>query len=341
MLAQDFDGELEFLFIDGRSDDRSRELLQRFATQDSRIHIFDNPARRTAAGLNVGLRAARGRWVVRMDAHTVYPGDYIRLGVERLKQGDADWVTGPQVPVGDGPWSRRVALALGSWIGQGQSGKWSGAERSEPAPREFELATSVFTGVWARSTLDALGGWDEGWPVNQDSELAARLRRSGGRIVCRTDMGAAYVPRDSLRRLGQQYGRFGYYRAKTFLRHPDSLPKSRWLPVGALACIIAATMPQRHARRIGLAGSGCYFAGLAAISLRARRRAGRESYWLVPIFITMHLSWAFGFLLGLSRHLPHRRSLGVGPAPLQRPAGSAPEPTDALSVPSGSYDDCA
>src|ERR1700733_7159640 len=145
MRRQAFDGELEFLFIDGGSTDRTREILERLASEDPRIRVFDNPVGTVSSGLNVALRHARGRWALRMDAHTVYPDDYAHLGVQRLSQGGTRWVSGPQVPTGHGAVSRAVALALSSSIGRGGSRKWG--EPGSQSGAEFELDTGVFAGV--------------------------------------------------------------------------------------------------------------------------------------------------------------------------------------------------
>src|SRR2546428_387463 len=126
MQAQHFDGALEFLFMDGRSGDRTRGILEELAAEDPRIRVFDNPGRSSTAGLNVGLRQARGDYIVRMDAHTFYPEDYIARGVERLRRGDVVWVAGPQVPHGVGRWSRRGALALRPRVGTRGSARWGG-----------------------------------------------------------------------------------------------------------------------------------------------------------------------------------------------------------------------
>ena len=164
--------------------------------------------RNTPAGLNIGLANARGAYIARMDAHTLYPEDYLARGVARLRRGDADHVSGPQLAHGDGTWSRRVALALDTPLGRG------GAQFRQASNGEIEV-DSGFTGVWPRSMLEAHGGWDEDWPNDQDSELAARIRGGGGRIVCLPEMGAEYIPRDSLKALARQYWRYGVYRAKT------------------------------------------------------------------------------------------------------------------------------
>ena len=76
---------------------------------DPRIRVFDNLNRYQSSGLNVALRHSRGRWVVRMDAHTLYPADFIARGIERLQRNGTRWVSGPQSPRGQGP--RRAALS--------------------------------------------------------------------------------------------------------------------------------------------------------------------------------------------------------------------------------------
>ena len=80
MRAQRFDGEVEFLFMDGGSEDATRAILEELAREDPRIRVFDNPGRQVTHGLNVGLRNARGEFVARMDAHTYYPRRVSRAG---------------------------------------------------------------------------------------------------------------------------------------------------------------------------------------------------------------------------------------------------------------------
>src|SRR3954453_9208793 len=69
MRAQEFDGTVEFLFMDGGTTDNTTAVLEELAASDPRIRVFDNPGRTTPHALNVGLAAARGEYIVRMDAH--------------------------------------------------------------------------------------------------------------------------------------------------------------------------------------------------------------------------------------------------------------------------------
>ncbi len=298
MRAQDFAGSAEFLFIDGGSADRTPEILRELAAEDPRVRLLDNPQRSTPIALNIGLRAARGDYIARMDAHTHYPPNYLSIGVGRLQRGGVAHVSGPQLAEGDNTWSRRVALALSTRLGTG------GASFRHSRDAEFEV-DSGFTGIWTRATLDAQGGWDEGWPNDQDSELAARIREDGGRIVCVPEMGAQYIPRDSLRALARQYWRYGFYRAKTSSRHPASMRPSHVLAPGLAAALIASALPLRGVRSLARLGVAAYLIAVVAVTgEQALAVNPRDALSLPAVFACMHLPYGFGFLAGSLRFGP-------------------------------------
>jgi succinoglycan biosynthesis protein ExoA len=306
MRDQRFDGDVEFLFMEGGSADRTREILEAAAREDPRIRVLDNPQQATTAGLNIGLWEARGEFVARMDAHTLYPPDYLARAVDRLRLGDVAWVCGPQVPYGVGRWSSRVALALESPLGTAGSAKWpSELDRQaagEPVEIDVEPSSGVFTGVWRRSTLEDAGGWDEGWPVNQDCELLARILASGGRVVLLPELGAEYVPADSLQGLARKYFRYGKYRAKTARRHPETMRTSHLVAPALALSMLAAVGGPRAIRPLARLGLGAY---ALALGVTAVRLAGAErpadAAALPAVFAAMHLGWGFGYLAGCAR----------------------------------------
>jgi len=308
MRRQRFDRTIEFIFADGRSTDRTREILETMALEDPRIRVFDNLNRSVSSGLNVALRHARGKWIARMDAHTEYPPDYIALGAARLQAEGTRWVSGPQTPRGVNRVSRAVALALGSPLGRGGSRKW-GREGGTEAAEEFELDAGVFAGVWERSTLMSYGGWDEDWPRNSDSEMAGRFLAAGERLVCLPAMSASYVPRGTLKGLWRQYLDYGEYRFKTALRHPHTLRRSHLLApalVADLALATAAPRPIRHAARAGLGLYGVLILSAGVSSLRRPSKPSDAA--LVPVVLTlMHLGHGAGAWRSAIRHgVPYR-----------------------------------
>jgi succinoglycan biosynthesis protein ExoA len=295
VLAQSYPGELEVFLIDGGSEDRTPDILARLESQDPRLRVLANPRRQIPHALNIGLREATGEYVVRMDAHASYPPDYIARGVERLQAGDVACVSGPPIPRGEGTWSRRVAMAVPTGLGMG------GGVFRNPA-EEIEVDTS-FTGVWSRETLLEVGGWDEGWAVNEDSELCARIQARGGRYVSIPQMAAAYVPRDSLSALARQYFRYGMYRAKTARRHPGSARRSHVLPPGLVISLVAGALGPGWARRLARPLLGVYAGTLVVAGLRAGAGGARprDAAALTAVYAVMHLAWGGGYLLGCLR----------------------------------------
>ena len=296
MLNQSFDGEIEFLFMDGGSTDETREILERKAGTEPRIKVLDNPGRLQGCGLNIGLKAAKGAYVARMDAHSYYPSGYIAKGVERLRAGDVAWVGGPQLPLGVGKWSQRIAVAMKSRLGIG------GAVFRRPLTEEIETDTA-FTGVWRKETLDEVGGWDEAATPNEDGEIAARIRKRGGRIVCVPEMAAQCVTRDSIPALAKQYYRYGRARVRTVRLHPQTMRPSHVVPPALVVAAGAALIGPRRIARPARMALGVYAGAVAIEAARISDGGAEKEAPFVPLVLaTMHASWGSGFLVGCVRH---------------------------------------
>jgi len=299
MLAQRLEEPVEFIFAVGPCRDDSRERLERFAAADPRVRILDNPSGRTPDGLNIAFAASRGRHVARMDAHAIYPPNYLADAVARLARGDVAWVSGPKLPRAHGGASGAVALALRSPLGQGPSRRL--ARRGFSGWGECELDTGVFCGVWRRSTLERHGTWDPHWLRNQDSEMAARLLAAGERIVSLESMTAEYLPRATLRDFMRQYHDYGRYRALTLVRHRVARRRSHALAPGLVAALpLAAAGPRwlRAPARSSLAA----WAGAVALETAAAARQGAAAAdvaRLAPCFACIHFGFGAGFWRGL------------------------------------------
>jgi glycosyltransferase involved in cell wall biosynthesis len=73
-------GDFELIVIDDGSRDRTPEILQEYAQQDSRVCILTRPNRGIVASLNEGIDRACGEFIARMD------GDDIALPVRFARQ---------------------------------------------------------------------------------------------------------------------------------------------------------------------------------------------------------------------------------------------------------------
>jgi glycosyltransferase involved in cell wall biosynthesis len=289
ILAQEVEGGLEVLVVDGMSSDRTAQLAEAAGAV-----VVPNPDRLTPAALNRGLEAARGDILIRFDAHSEMPPGYIDRLVRALGEEVGAVNVGGWAEVrGSGPWSRAIAAALRSPAGVGNPRLW---RRPPPGTGRRDVETVPF-GCFPVDTLRRAGGWREDLVRNQDFELNHRLRQAGGRIVFEPGVWFVYHPRESVTALAGQYWGFGKYKAVTLAIAPESLKWRQLAPVGLLGLVALAAAPTRlaPAARTLLVG---YAALVAVIAGRA------DGGWrTAPVLATIHLSWGAGLLSGLGRQV--------------------------------------
>ena len=174
VLAQDYPTDrLEIFVVDGCSTDGSRAIVADLARVHPHLKLLDNPARGIPQALNIGILAARGSIIVRVDGHAVVDRDYIRSCVRTLTSTGADNVGGPMRSKGLGFWGQAIARAMASPFGRPAS------FHHATTPRDVD---TVFLGAFRRETLGRVGLFDESIFCNEDYELNYRIRRAGGRV---------------------------------------------------------------------------------------------------------------------------------------------------------------
>jgi len=72
IIAQDYPKDkVEILILDGRSTDRTREIVKKYAQKYPFMRLLDNPRKVQTTALNIGIKEARGEIIIRMDAHNI------------------------------------------------------------------------------------------------------------------------------------------------------------------------------------------------------------------------------------------------------------------------------
>lgn len=293
ILANDVpDGELELLVLDGQSSDASPAIVEALSRRDHRVRLLSNPARLQAAAFNRGLAEARGEFLVRMDAHTIYESDYVAECIRLLEETGAAGVGGVQRAAGRTPTGDAIAAAVSSRFAAGDA-KYRHAT-------EAAWVDTVYLGAWRTATLRAVGGMNPDWAVNEDYEMNVRLRAAGGRMYLSPTIRSTYFVRGSLAKLARQYFRYGFWKVRTLRKHPGSL---RWRQLVAPAFVLSLLAAPGFVALVGLAGL-LHLAAYAVANLMASIRIARRRGWaLLPrlpiIFFLIHASWGSGFLAGL------------------------------------------
>jgi glycosyltransferase involved in cell wall biosynthesis len=286
------DAAWELLVLDGGSTDRSAALVDALARRDSRVRRLDNPKRLQAPAFNLGLAAARGRYLVRMDAHSLYAEDYLAESVRLLEATGAGNVGGVQRAAGTTWLSWAIAAAVSSRFAAGDA-----AYRNATTP---QWTDTVYLGAWRTETLRALGGMREDWAVNEDYEMNVRLRATGAKVYLSPTIRSTYFVRASLLKLARQYTRYGFWKVRTLVAHPGSL---RWRQLVAPAFVLSLLLTPLTLAVLGSLGATHLYLYLGANLFASALTAARNGWRLFPalpiIFLTIHVSWGVGFLAGL------------------------------------------
>jgi glycosyltransferase involved in cell wall biosynthesis len=307
---------IEVLVLDGRSTDRTRELVASFSARDPRISLVDNPRRLQAAGLNIGIARATGEWVMRLDAHTIYPTDYLLACYETAARTGADNVGGRCTTLpGDTSYGATVVQALTTHrFGVGNSGFRTHAPEGRRDTVPF--------GFFRREVFSRVGVFDERLERAQDYEFNRRIAKQGGTVHFSPTIHSTYYNLPSFAAfLRKQATRQGPFNAYMWFIAPYTFAP-RHAVTGAFAMFFWLTGCLSLALRIVaapfLSVMALYFllATIAGVQQAIRYSDWRHAIALPPAFFLFHLSHGTGLLTGLVR-------LALGISPVQRDAAAA------------------
>lgn len=283
---------LDIVVIDAMSTDRTVEIVENIAVTDQRVRIVENVKRSTPDGLNVGLAAARGELLVRVDAHATVPPDYVERAVHHLSTGEWGGVGGRKDGIGLTPAGRAIAAAMASRFGVGGSTYHHG--------KELQPVEHIPFGAYPTDVAREIGGWDVRLPVNQDFEFDWRIRASGRRLLFDPAMRIDWICRQRVLDLWRQYVRYGRGKVRVAVMHPDSLSLRHLMPPLFVLWLIGVAILAPFRPLLGLGLVAPYLAFVAVGCIGAARGLGlRECLHLPGAFVAMHIGWGYGFWRGV------------------------------------------
>lgn len=154
----------ELVVVDGRSTDRSREVVRRWAARLPAVVLLVATRRGVAHQKNLGAAAARGRWLLFLDADTELPAGFLSAAVGEAAARALNSAAPLSDPVESGVLPRMVFTAFNVWMRLARV-------VAPHAPGYCQLFT--------RSLFSAVGGFDESLKLCEEMEILARARRRG------------------------------------------------------------------------------------------------------------------------------------------------------------------
>ena len=305
VLTQNYSGEQELVLALGPSSDGTTELVESLATTDARIRYVHNPGTDIPVGMNLAIAATNFPVVVRVDAHSELADGYTRLAVQTLDETGAANVGGVMVAKGKSPFQMAVARAYNSRFGLGGASYHSGGKAGP--------AESAYLGVFRRTVLAEVGGYDESLRRGEDWELNYRIRSAGHTVWFDPDLKVTYWPRENWRKLSRQFFTTGVWRGELVRRLPRHTPLRFFAPpllvLAFIASIVGGTLQLTgviHWGKLSWLADAVHLGLIAYILLLIylglvyeSGKSWRDRWLFILVLPTMHLCWGAGFLRGL------------------------------------------
>jgi len=285
VLAQNFDGEL--LLALGPSTDGTDKVAAKAAKADSRVRLVPNPRGLTTVAMNRCIKEAKHDYIVRIDAHSEPAANYISRGIEILNETGADLLGGVMAAKGKTLFQRSVAWAYTSRFGLGGASYHVGGEAGE--------AESAYLGIFRKSVLERVGGYDESIIRGEDWDLAQRIKAAGSLVWFSPELSVTYWPRANWTGLVKQFYSTGVWRGDLTRRDLSRTSLRFFLPPALVISILLGNVVASLGVAFGWLPLLTYLAAILAVGFYSRLAP-------VPLVLaTMHLSWGFGFIVGYLR----------------------------------------
>jgi glycosyltransferase involved in cell wall biosynthesis len=300
IMQQDYPkDDLEVLFVDGMSTDRTREIIVSYLPQCPYLRVLDNPDKIVPYAMNKGISEAKGDIIMRIDAHTFYEPNYCSAIVRRLKELDADNVgcVCKTDVLNKTPKTLAIREVLSNKFGVGNSAFRTGIDG-------VKKVDTVPFGCWPKRVFEKYGQYDVRLVRNQDIELSKRIINGGGKIFIIPDTFCTYLARETFRGLAKnnfgngKWNILTVYYTKTF----SSLSLRHFIPLLFLLSLIVPLLLAFlwwQFVLISVASLIAYMGLLSMVSLKLALSKHLNFVYLFVTFVVLHISYGWGSLIGI------------------------------------------
>lgn len=297
IVAQDFPkNQLEVIFADGMSTDRTRGIVAEYTAKYPWIRLIDNPDRIVPPALNKAIEASHGDIIMRLDAHAEYPTNYFSELTRQLKLLKADNVGAVCVtlPTNDTATARAIACVLSSKFGMGNSSFRVGADK-------VTLVDTVPFGCWPRAVFDRIGLFDTDLIRNQDDEFNGRLTKNGGKIYLLPHVKIKYFARDKISKTAKMFYQYGLFKPLVNKKLGSPATVRQFIPLVLVLGIVFGLIISLLWEPFWipyLAGIILYIGLSVFYSLKSSHNL-KQILIQTWTYIAVHISYGVGYIVGI------------------------------------------
>ncbi len=311
VLEQDYPSDkLEVIVVDGDSDDGTAGIIKNYSEKYSQIKYLNNPQKIVPFALNKAIKKATGDIIVRMDAHSEYPLNYISKLAEGLENYDCENIGGVWItePTNSSIKAKAIAVATSHPFGIGNAHYRLGVEK----PRQVD---TVPFGCYRKEVFDMIGLFDEELARNQDDEFNARLIKNNGKIFLLPDVKIRYFARESFTKTAKMFYQYGLYKPLVNLKVGQPATLRQFAPPALVLFIIVFGIGSFFSKIVfftfiaGLLTYGVTDVIVSALVTVKNNKGVTFFVYLKYIFPLIHISYGWGYLKGIFRFYIFRKKI--------------------------------
>lgn len=294
LIAQTYPkNKMEWLLVDGNSNDSTTDIINEYIdTGLYPIILLNNIKKKTPHALNMAIPKARGKYIIRLDAHSYFYPDYIEKCVYYLDTTDADNVGGIAETQAMGFIGTAIAKMLSTKFGVGGSDFRVGDGN--------RYVDTVPFGAFRREIFDKVGLFNTKLLRSEDNDMNARIRQNGGKIWLAEDIRFKYYCRDTINgvlKMGLQNGNALFF---TIRENPKAMSIRHFIPFMFLVSLIILPLLSIFSKVFAswfLLEMFVYvLLDLFFSFAKNGSKYGIITIWLYPAF---HIAYGLGSLLGM------------------------------------------
>lgn len=296
--------KLEIFVIDGKSSDATQNEVQKLIEKDLPITLLINENRTVPYALNMAIPLCNGDYICRVDAHCVYPSNYLTTFVSYARKfPEADNIGCACILKPSNPSNTAKASAIASTHPFGSGNAAYKKVFSEP-----RFVDTVPFGFFKRETFKKYGLFDTDLIRNQDDEFNYRILKNGGKVLLIPETSIDYFARENFSKLFKMDWQYGYFKPLCLKKIRKLFNIRQFVPPITVTviflCLLGLIFGNSHIKVLSSLPILLYIFTLVLISAERALKKGIVLFpYLIVAFIVIHFGYGLGFLRGILDHL--------------------------------------
>lgn len=289
----------EIIIVDGESADKTleieKQIKQKYETNEFSIRLYNNPKKILASGWNIGIREARGTYVVRIDAHAKASPEFLLESMKTMLRIDASCVGGRLETKTLSGNNDTISKILSSPFGVGNSS-------FRVSNSEGYVDTAVY-GLYKKEIFEEIGYFSEKYVRNQDLQMHSRIKRSGGNFYFNPNIRCEYYTRNTTKKMIKQAFQNGLWNMVLLKEDRTALSLRHLVPfifVLFLLFTIISVFFFRYISLMCLSVLVLYFVLGFVFGIKSGAKR-IEALKMSILFFLLHVSYGTGYFWGLFR----------------------------------------